>query len=70
MYSIQLANKKIAQLEANRQAYKTYGLGEGVEFILNAKIDGVHAPLSQLMDVEPDYATAINEALGGREANL
>lgn len=66
MYSIQLANKKIAQLEANRQAYKTYGLGEGVEFILNAKIDGVHAPLSQLMDVEPDYATAINEALGGR----
>ncbi len=65
-YSIQLANKKIAQLEANKQAYKTYGLGEGVETIMQAKIEGVHAPLSQLADVDSEYATAINEALGGR----
>ncbi len=65
-YSIQLANKKIAQLEANRQAYKTFGLGEGVETIMQAKLEGVHAPLSQLADVDSEYSTAINEALGGR----
>ncbi len=64
-HSIQLADRKIAQLEANRQAYKTYGLGEGVEFIMSAKIDGVYAPLSQLMEVDAEYTTAISEAIGG-----
>ncbi len=66
LYSIQLANKKIAQLEANRQAFKTFGLGAGVETVMQSGLDGVHAPLSQLADVESEYTDAINEALGAR----
>ncbi len=66
IYSIQLANKKIAQLEANRQAFKTFGLGAGVETVMQSGLAGVHAPLSQLADVESEYTDAINEALGAR----
>jgi len=66
IYSIQLANKKIAQLEANRQAFKTFGLGAGVETVMRSGLAGVHAPLSQLADVESEYTDAINEALGAR----
>lgn len=64
--SIQLANKKIAELEANKRAFSTFGLGAGVETIMQSKIHGVHAPLSQLADVDSEYTYAINEALGGR----
>ncbi len=66
IHSIQLANKKIAQLEANRQAFKTFGLGAGVETIMQSNLSGVHAPLSQLADVDSEYTDAINEALGAR----
>lgn len=66
MYNIQLANKKVMELEANARAYKAYGLGAGVETIMQSGLKGVHAPLSQLIDVDIEYQDAINEALGGR----
>ena len=65
-HSIQLAHKKIATLEANKQAYKTVSLGAGVETIMNAHLQGVHAPLMQLADVEGEYADAIDVAMGAR----
>ena len=51
MYNIQLSNKKISELEANKRAFKTYGLGAGVETIMQSNLKGVHAPLLQLADV-------------------
>ncbi len=66
MYNIQLSNKKIMELEANKRAFKTFGLGAGVETIMQSNLKGVHAPLLQLADVEAEYTDAINEALGGR----
>lgn len=54
------------ELEANKRAFKTFGLGAGVETIMQANLKGVHAPLLQLADVEAEYVDAINEALGGR----
>ncbi len=66
MYNIQLSNKKISELEANKRAFKTYGLGAGVETIMQSNLKGVHAPLLQLADVEAEYVDAINEALGAR----
>lgn len=65
-FNIQLSNKKIMELEANKRAFKTFGLGAGVETIMQANLKGVHAPLLQLADVEAEYVDAINEALGGR----
>ena len=66
MYNIQLSNKKISELEANKRAFKTFGLGAGVETIMQSNLKGVHAPLLQLADVDAEYTDAINEALGGR----
>ncbi len=66
MYNIQLSNKKISELEANKRAFKTFGLGAGVETIMQSNLKGVHAPLSQLADVDMEYSDAVNEALGGR----
>ena len=66
LYNIQLSNKKILELEANKRAFKTFGLGAGVETIMQSNLKGVHAPLLQLADVDAEYTDAINEALGGR----
>lgn len=66
MYNIQLSNKKISELEANKRAFKIFGLGAGVETIMQSNLKGVHAPLLQLADVDAEYTDAINEALGGR----
>lgn len=65
-YNIQLAYKKISTLEANKQAYKSIALGAGVETIMNAHLEGVHAPLAQLADVDGEYADAIDVAIGAR----
>ncbi len=65
-YNIQISNKKISELEANKRAYRTFGLGSGVETIMQSNLKGVHAPLSQLLEVEAEYSDAINEALGAR----
>lgn len=65
-YNIQLAHKKIATMEAKKQAFREFGLGAGVETVMASNIKGVHAPLMQLADVEGQYAEAIDTALGGR----
>ncbi len=65
-HNIQLSHKKIATLEANKQAYKTVALGAGVETIMNAHLEGVHAPLMQLAEVEGEFSDAIDVAMGGR----
>ena len=65
-HNIQLSHRKIATLEANKQAYKTVALGAGVETIMNAHLEGVHAPLMQLAQVEGEFTDAIDVAMGGR----
>ncbi len=65
-YNLRLSTTKISELEANKKAFKTFGLGMGVETIMQSGLKGVHAPLSQLADVDGEYIDAINEALGGR----
>ncbi len=65
-HNIQLSHRKIATLEANKQAYKTVALGAGVETIMNAHLEGVHAPLMQLAEVDGEFSDAIDVAMGGR----
>ncbi len=65
-HNIQLSHRKIATLEANKQAYKTMTLGAGVETVMNAHLEGVHAPLMQLAEVEGEYSDAIDVAMGAR----
>ena len=69
-YKIQQAQKRIAILDANKNAYKTAGQGSGIQSVLNAHIEGVHQPLAQLADVEGEYIDAINVAMGARAYSI
>ena len=65
-HNIQLSHRKIVSLEASKQAYKSAALGAGTETIMNAHLEGVHAPLMQLADVEGEYTDALDVAMGAR----
>ena len=69
-YNIQIAYKKIANLEGQKAAFEEVGLGKAVETVMAANIDGVHAPLLQLGTVEKEYSTALEVAMGGRMKNI
>ena len=69
-YKIQQAQKRIAILDANKNAYKSIGMGSGVETVMKAHIQGVHKPLAQLADVENEYIDAINVAMGARAFSI
>ncbi len=70
LYKIQQANKRITILEANKNAYKSVGIGAGVETVLNAHLKGVHGTLAQLVDIEDEYIDAINVAMGSRAFSI
>jgi len=65
-YSINLAYKKVTQLEANKRATEDAFFGKAVDTIMNSGLEGVHAPLAQLGQVDKQYSTALEIAMGGR----
>lgn len=69
-YNIQTAYRKISQMEAQKQAFDEMNFGRAVDTVLNAKIKGVHATLAQLGQVDKEYSTALEVAMGGRMANV
>ncbi len=69
-YDLQAARKKIYQLEAIKQANEDANLGRAVDTVVNANIQGVHAPLMKLGQVDEEYSTALEIAVGGRMAHI
>lgn len=69
-HNIQMAYRKVSQLEAQKSAYEEINLGRAIDTVLNAKLDGVHAPLLQLGKVDKEYSTALEVAMGGRMKNI
>lgn len=70
MHDIQVAQKQMLTLEAQKNAYEEINLGRAIDSILRAKIKGVHAPLLQLGSVDKEYSTALEVAMGGRMKNI
>ncbi len=70
MYDIQAIQRKIITIEAQKSAYDEVNLGRAIDSVLKAKIKGVHAPLLQLANVEKQYSTALEVAMGGRMKNI
>lgn len=66
LFNLQKINRRIADLEANKRAYKSVGALAGVETVLNSHIQGINDTIANLSDVEEEYIDAINVALGGR----
>ena len=52
-YDVQTARNKIYKLEAIKNASEEANLGRAVDTVVNANIQGVHAPLVKLGQVEP-----------------
>lgn len=69
-YDLQAARKKIYQLEAVKQANEDANLGRAVDTVIGANISGVHAPLMKLGQVDEEYSTAMEIAVGGRMAHI
>ncbi len=70
LHDIQMAQRKILTIEAQKSAYEEINLGRAIDSILKAKIRGVHAPLLQLGSVDKEYSTALEVAMGGRMKNI
>ncbi len=70
MHDIQIVQRKILTIEAQKSAYEEVNLGRSIDSILKAKIKGVHAPLLQLGSVDKEYSTALEVAMGGRMKNI
>ncbi len=69
-YDLQAARKKMYMLEASKQASEEANLGRAVDTVVNANIRGVHAPLMKLGQVDEEYSTAMEIAVGGRMAHI
>lgn len=69
-YDLQAARKKIYQLEAIKSANEEANLGRAVDTVIGANIRGVHAPLMKLGQVDEEYSTAMEIAVGGRMAHI
>lgn len=69
-YNIQMAYKKIASMEAQKQAAEDANFGRAIDTVMNAKLKGVHAPLVKLGKVDKEYATAMEIAIGGRMTHV
>ena len=69
-HDIRIAYRKFSELEAQKSVMGSGGSNIPITTVMNAHIEGVHAPLMQLGDVEDEYITALDIALGGRLANI
>lgn len=70
LHDIQMVQKKLLTIEAQKKAYEEVNLGRSIDTVLKAKIKGVHAPLLQLGSVDKEYSVALEVAMGGRMKNI
>ena len=69
-FDIQAANKKVYELVATKNANEEANLGRAVDTVISANVRGVHAPLMKLGQVDEEYSTAMEIAVGGRMASI
>ena len=69
-YELQASRNKIYKLVAAKEANEDAQLGRAVDAVVNANIRGVHAPLVKLGQVDEEYSTAMEIAVGGRMSNI
>lgn len=68
--SINLANNKVMQLEAEKRVSRRYGSGAAADSVIQAGFEGVHNTLAQLVEFDSEYTDAMNEAFGARSNNI
>ncbi len=69
-YDVSAARRQLFKIEANKDAREQQSGNRAIQVVENAKLDGVHAPLYKLGNVDKEYATALEVAVGGRMAHI
>lgn len=69
-FDISAARKQLYKLEATKSASEMSSGNRAIQTVENAHLEGVHAPLYKLGNVDKEYATALEVAVGGRMSHI
>ena len=69
-HDVRAAYRKFSDMEAQRRAMSSSGSSIPITTVMNANLEGVHAPLMQLGTVDEEYSLALDIAFGGRLAHI
>ncbi len=68
-FQINTVYKSISKLQAQKEVHQANS-NYAVEYVINAGIKGVHAPIVKLGKVDKEYALALETAIGGRMEHI
>lgn len=68
-FQINTVYKSISKLQAQKEVHQANS-NYAVEYVMNAGIKGVHAPIVKLGKVDKEYALALETAIGGRMEHI
>lgn len=68
-FQINTVYKSISKLQAQQEVHRASS-NYAVEYVMNANLKGVHAPIVKLGKVDKEYALAIETAIGGRMEHI
>lgn len=69
-HDVRAAYRKFSDMEAQHRAMSSSGSSIPITTVMNAHLEGVHAPLMQLGSVDEEYSLALDIAFGGRLAHI
>lgn len=69
-FELSAGRKQLFNLEVRKNASEVSSGNRAIQTVENAHIEGVHAPLFKLGNVDKEYATALEVAVGGRMSNI
>lgn len=69
-HDVRAAYRRLTEMEAQRSAMSSSPSGGPINAVMNAGLEGVHAPLMQLGSVDEEYELALNIAFGGRLSHI
>lgn len=69
-HDLRAALRRFSEMEAQRRVMSASGSSLPITTVMNAKLEGVHAPLMQLGTVDEEYSLALDVAFGGRLAHI
>ena len=69
-FDLAAARNQLFKLEANKNASEMSSGNRAIQIVEQAHLEGVHAPLYKLGNVDKEYSTALEVAVGGRMSNI
>jgi len=69
-HDVRAAYRRFSDMEAQRRAASSSGSSLPISTVMNAHLEGVHAPLMQLGTVDEEFSLALDIAFGGRLAHI